>query len=159
MRMGVRVQKLTLLISLGSWPDHVLGRSVTESMIESVFGGTGSSLRLASQFQTAWEQVRARVVAPVLRAVIVVCLAMSVMLVVEAVGMAAVSIAVKVLRKKPEKRYKWEEMGGDDEEMGSLEYPMVLIQIPMYNEREVIIQFKEASYLVLCSLKWERNGV
>lgn len=80
--------------------------------------------------------MRARVIAPALRVMIAMCLAMSVMLVVEVVFMAAVSVVVKLLRRKPEKRYKWEPMGGD-EEMGSLAYPMVLIQIPMYNEKEV----------------------
>ena len=43
---------------------------------------------------------------------------------------------VKLFKRKPEKRYKWEPME-DDLELGNSVYPMVLVQIPMYNEKEV----------------------
>jgi beta-mannan synthase len=56
-------------------------------------------------------------------------------------------VAVKLLRRVPERRYKWEPMpsvggtgGGKDEEEavpGGEAFPLVLVQIPMYNEREV----------------------
>jgi hypothetical protein len=56
-------------------------------------------------------------------------------------------VAIKLLRRVPERRYKWEalpsdESGqGEDEEAtvggGGQDFPMVLVQIPMYNEREV----------------------
>lgn len=44
----------------------------------------------------------------------------------------------KLLRRKPEKLYKWEAMQ-EDVEAGSENYPKVLVQIPMYNEKEVYI--------------------
>lgn len=81
-------------------------------------------------------RVRSAVIAPVMRAATAICLVMSAMLLAEVVFMAAVSLGVMVLRLRPERRYKWEAIGGD-EEVGSGAYPMVLVQIPMYNEREV----------------------
>jgi hypothetical protein len=67
---------------------------------------------------------------------------MSVMLVVEATYNCAVSVGVKLLGWKPERRFKWETLAGDDgdEEKGddaAAAYPMVMVQIPMYNELEV----------------------
>lgn len=91
---------------------------------------------VAAAAAAAWVQVRAAVVAPVLRAAVVACLAMSVMLVAEVVYLNAVSLAVKLLRRRPEKRYRWEPLH-QDPEAGSGAYPVVLVQIPMYNEKEV----------------------
>lgn len=51
--------------------------------------------------------------------------------------MGVVIIAVKLLRRTPEKRYKWEPIK-DDTELGNSVYPMVLVQIPMFNEKEVL---------------------
>lgn len=85
-----------------------------------------------------WREVRPRAVAPALRVAVAVCLAMSVMLLVEVVSMAAVSLAIKLLRRSPERRYRWEPIAAaDDPEAASLAFPLVLVQIPMYNEREV----------------------
>jgi beta-mannan synthase len=96
-----------------------------------------------------WDAVRARAVAPALQAAVWACMAMSVMLVIEVTYMSLVSlVAIKLLRRVPERRYKWEalpsdESGqGEDEEAavssgGGQAFPMVLVQIPMYNEREV----------------------
>ncbi|KAG2404322.1 Glucomannan 4-beta-mannosyltransferase [Vigna angularis] len=38
--------------------------------------------------------------------------------------------------RRPEKRYKWEPLK-EDVELGNSTYPMVLVQVPMYNERDV----------------------
>ncbi|KAJ6739389.1 hypothetical protein OIU74_004200 [Salix koriyanagi] len=62
--------------------------------------------------------------------------AMSLMLLMERVYMGIVIVLVKLFWKKPEKRYKWEAMQ-DDIESGNLNFPVVLVQIPMFNEREV----------------------
>lgn len=90
-----------------------------------------------------WVEVRRAVVAPVLRFVTFSCMIMSVMLVLEFVWMGAVSLGVKLLRRRPEKRYKWEVFKEQDEdvELGTLVYPMVLVQIPMFNEKEVFLFF------------------
>lgn len=83
-----------------------------------------------------WEQTKVPLVVPVLKVMVVLCLAMSVMLFVERVYMGIVIVFVKLFRRRPEKMYKWEPMK-DDVELGNLGYPMVLVQIPMYNEKEV----------------------
>jgi len=107
----------------------------------------------------AWAAARARAVAPVLEAAVWACLAMSVMLVLEVCYMSVASfVAVNLLRRTPERRYRWEPMpsgtaGGqqDDEEAavgsgGGEAYPMVLVQIPMYNEREVRPRPRDSHY-------------
>lgn len=57
------------------------------------------------------------------------------MLFIERVVMALVILGVKVLRRKKYTQYKLDAMKQDLERNRS--YPMVLIQIPMYNEKEV----------------------
>lgn len=83
-----------------------------------------------------WEEARAPLIVPALRILVAVCLVMSVMLFVEKVYMGVVISLVKVFRRKPENKYKWEALK-DDVELGNSAYPLVLVQIPMYNEREV----------------------
>ncbi|KAJ8479348.1 hypothetical protein OPV22_023075 [Ensete ventricosum] len=51
--------------------------------------------------------------------------------------MALVALYVKVFRRTPEKIYKWVPLS-QNAELGSLAYPMVLVQIPMFNERELL---------------------
>lgn len=58
------------------------------------------------------------------------------MLFIERVYMGIVIVLLKLFGRNPQKRYKWEAMK-DDVELGNSAYPMVLIQIPMYNEKEV----------------------
>ncbi|XP_010937167.1 glucomannan 4-beta-mannosyltransferase 9 isoform X1 [Elaeis guineensis] len=101
-----------------------------------------------------WRVARKMAVAPLLRAAVVLCLAMSVMLLVEVVSMAVCSLAVKLLRRRPEKRYKWEPIKGDLES-GNLAYPMVLVQIPMYNEKEVY----KLSIGAACGLSWPSDRI
>ena len=87
-------------------------------------------------------------VAWALRAAVWACLAASAMLVAEAAYMGLASLAA--LWRRPQRRYRWEPMpggAGGDVEAGpaeaaaaaaaAAEFPMVLVQIPMYNEREV----------------------
>lgn len=64
---------------------------------------------------------------------------MSVMLFVEVMYMGIIVLYVKLFKRIPEKFYKWEAME-DDVECGSASYPMVLVQIPMYNEKEVLTE-------------------
>ena len=59
------------------------------------------------------------------------------LLFMERVYMGIVTVLIKIFKWKPEKKYKWEPMK-EDLEMGNLRYPMVLVQIPMYNEKEVL---------------------
>lgn len=84
-----------------------------------------------------WEGIKSAIVVPLLRGAVYICLTMSLMLLIERVYMGIVIGLVKLFKRKPEKRYKWEPME-DDIELGSSVYPMVLVQIPMYNEKEVL---------------------
>ncbi|CAM8973389.1 unnamed protein product [Rhodiola kirilowii] len=79
---------------------------------------------------------------------------MSVMLFVERVYMGIVITFIKLFGRKPEKRYKWEPIR-DDEELGNSSYPMVLVQVPMYNEREVY----QLSIGAACGLSWPSDRI
>jgi beta-mannan synthase len=79
-----------------------------------------------------WDAARSAAVAPALAAASWACLALSAMLLTDAVFLAAASLARR--RRYPEGPLG---CGGEDEENGRGGYPMVLVQIPMYNEREV----------------------
>ncbi|KAL6648065.1 hypothetical protein ACP70R_012289 [Stipagrostis hirtigluma subsp. patula] len=109
-----------------------------------------------SSWREAWLRVRSRAVAPALQVAVWACMVMSVMLVVEAIYSCAVSLGVKLIGWKPERRFKWEPLaGGDgDEERGdTAAYPMVMVQIPMYNEREVY----KLSIGAACELRWPKE--
>lgn len=87
----------------------------------------------------AWSQVRAPVIVPLLKLAVAVCLLMSVLLFLERLYMAVVIVGVKLLGRRPERRYKCDPISEDDDpELGSAAFPVVLVQIPMFNEREVL---------------------
>lgn len=97
---------------------------------------------LSSQLELMWETIKTPLIVPLLKLGVVVCLAMSLMLFMERLYMGIVIVLVKLFWKKPEKRYKWEALPDsidDIETGGSNKFPHVLIQIPMFNEREVYL--------------------
>ncbi|KAL0909139.1 hypothetical protein M5K25_023671 [Dendrobium thyrsiflorum] len=130
---------------------RVIGLSVSDNL-ELFFQSAGAAL--PEQVFAVWSLVRTKALAPVLMVLVAACLFMSVMLMVEVTSMATVSLAVKLLRCRPEKRYKWEPIKAD-EESGSLAYPMVLVQIPMYNEKEVY----KLSIGAVCALTWPQDRI
>lgn len=95
----------------------------------------------------AWQCIRVPVIAPLLWLAIFLCAAMSIMLFIERVYMAIIIICVKVMRKKRYTKYKLDTMK-EDLELNKT-YPKVLIQIPMYNEKEVCLTFSEHLLLLL----------
>ncbi|KAJ6985973.1 glucomannan 4-beta-mannosyltransferase 2-like [Populus alba x Populus x berolinensis] len=105
-------------------------------MIPESFQFQVSSSDIAGQLTLIWELLKAPLIVPLLTLGVYICLAMSLMLFMERVYMGIVIILVKLFWKKPDKRYKWEPMQ-DDLESGNLNFPVVLVQIPMFNEREV----------------------
>ncbi|XP_074560989.1 putative glucomannan 4-beta-mannosyltransferase 9 isoform X1 [Curcuma longa] len=117
----------------------------------SMFPGV---IQAREQMWMAWQQVKAPVLVPLLQLAVYICLTMSVMLFVEKVYMAVVITTVRLLGRRPETRYKWEPMG-DDAELGTSAYPMVLIQIPMYNEKEVY----QLSIGAACGLSWPSDRI
>ncbi|KAG2333518.1 hypothetical protein Bca4012_016883 [Brassica carinata] len=96
----------------------------------------GVRMEITGQLGMIWELVKAPVIVPLLQLAVYICLLMSVMLLGERVYMGIVIVLVKLFWKKPDKRYKFEPIQ-DDEELGSSNFPVVLVQIPMFNEREV----------------------
>ncbi|XXG40568.1 hypothetical protein AAC387_Pa01g1251 [Persea americana] len=78
---------------------------------------------------------------------------MSVMLFIERVYMAVVILCVKVLGRKRYTKYKLEALKDDIELNNS--HPMVLVQIPMYNEKEVY----RLSIGAACELSWPSDKI
>ncbi|GJS70960.1 glucomannan 4-beta-mannosyltransferase 9-like protein [Tanacetum coccineum] len=118
--------------------------------MEGFYSVTGDGL-----LGTMWEQVRAPLIVPFMKAMVTMCLAMSIMLFVERVYMGIVIVVVKLMKfNKLEKRYKWESIK-EDLEMGNSAYPMVLVQIPMYNEKEVY----QLSIGAACGLSWPSDRI
>ncbi|XP_020255481.1 glucomannan 4-beta-mannosyltransferase 9-like isoform X2 [Asparagus officinalis] len=105
---------------------------------------------LPDEFDLIWWRLREKVLLPVMKVAVILCLIMSVMLLVEKLTMGLVSLYVKVFGRKPEKVYKWEPIK-EDVELGTLAYPMVLIQVPMFNEKEDMVQAE-------CE-RWLRKGI
>ncbi|OEL20397.1 putative mannan synthase 9 [Dichanthelium oligosanthes] len=107
-----------------------------------------------------WQQVKSPVVVPLLRLSVALCLAMSVMLFAEKVYMAVVVLATRLLGRRPERRYRWEPIRDSNDDLeaaggGNTAYPMVLVQIPMYNEREVY----QLSIGAACGLSWPADRI
>ncbi|KAK8921785.1 Glucomannan 4-beta-mannosyltransferase 9 [Platanthera zijinensis] len=110
---------------------------------------SSATLVLPEQFWALSMQFRTAVLVPTMKVAVVLCLIMSVMLLIEKMSMGFVSLYAKIFRRKPEKIYKWEAVK-EDEEQGSLAYPMVLVQVPMFNEKEVY----KLSIGAVCNLAW-----
>ncbi|KAG7027217.1 Glucomannan 4-beta-mannosyltransferase 9 [Cucurbita argyrosperma subsp. argyrosperma] len=127
------------------------GVSSAALLQETLQGGTDD---IAFQASLIWDAIRGPVVVPLLRLSVFLCLVMSIMLFVERVYMGVVIAFVKLLRRKPEKRYKWEPMK-DDIELGNSVYPMILVQIPMFNEKEVY----QLSIGSACGLSWPADRI
>ncbi|KAB1213527.1 Glucomannan 4-beta-mannosyltransferase 2 [Morella rubra] len=104
---------------------------------------------LAGQIGMMWELIKAPLIVPLLTLSVYLCLAMALMLFMERVYMGVVIILVKLFWKKPEQRYKYEPLQ-EDVEMGSSNFPVVLIQIPMFNEKECY----KISIGAACGLSW-----
>ncbi|KAJ3692536.1 hypothetical protein LUZ60_011631 [Juncus effusus] len=109
---------------------------------------------ITDQLGVIWQQIKAPVIVPVLEVAVFLCLAMSIMLVVEKVYMAIVITLVRISGRRPDTRYNWEAMR-DDLELGNSAYPIVLVQIPMFNEREVY----QLSIGAACGLSWPSDRI
>lgn len=106
---------------------------VTEHAIDAASGGVREDIKLA------WHQIRKPVIVPLLQGAVYVCAAMSIMLFLERVYMAIVICCVKLLRRKRYTKYKVDAILQELEATRS--HPMVLVQIPMYNEKEVSFHY------------------
>ncbi|PNT41973.2 hypothetical protein POPTR_004G189000v4 [Populus trichocarpa] len=113
-----------------------MGEVSQKIMIPESFQFQVSSYDISGQLKLIWDLIKAPLIVPLLTLGVYISLAMSLMLLMERVYMGIVIILVKLFWKKPEKRYKWEPMQ-DDIESGNLNFPVILVQIPMFNEKEV----------------------
>ncbi|KAG4961197.1 hypothetical protein JHK87_037830 [Glycine soja] len=109
----------------------------------------GVSEHVTGQIELLWELVKVPLIVPMLKLGVYICLAMSLMLFMERLYMGIVIILVKLFWKKPEQRYNYKPLQ-DDVELGSFIFPTVLIQIPMFNEKEVY----KVSIGAACGLSW-----
>nr|GMC85129.1 glucomannan 4-beta-mannosyltransferase 9-like [Ipomoea batatas] len=119
------------------------------------FSGAGG--HVSEQLVLIWRQIKAfkvPVVAPILNVAVYVCMSMTLLLFVEWVYMGVVIGVVKMFSRTPEKRFKWEALE-EDAELGNGCFPMVLVQIPMYNEREVY----KLSIGAACGLSWPSDRI
>ena len=112
-----------------------MDRLSSTTLLPDALQGTRDDI--SEQLGVVWSQIKAPVIVPLMSIAVAVCLAMSLMLFFERVYLSIVIVLVKLFGRKPDKRYKWEPMK-DDVELGNSAYPMVLVQIPMYNEKEVL---------------------
>ncbi|CAA7388721.1 unnamed protein product [Spirodela intermedia] len=94
-------------------------------------------------------QSRSVVVVPFLTFTVWVCAVESTILLAEKVFMGSVSLLEKILRRRSGRIYPCAPLV-EDEELGTAAYPMVIVQIPMYNEKEVY----HLSIGAACSLQW-----
>ncbi|KAK9079377.1 hypothetical protein SSX86_001048 [Deinandra increscens subsp. villosa] len=115
-----------------------------EPEVKSDYDFTGS-------FTDMWRDMRVSMVMPPLTVAICICVVMSVMMFIERVYMTVVVLLVKFMGKKRYTQYKLEALKEDIEQNRS--YPMVLVQIPMFNEKEVY----KLSIGSVCSLTWPSN--
>ncbi|KAJ4977727.1 hypothetical protein NE237_008507 [Protea cynaroides] len=127
-------------------------RLSSTDLLPEAFQGTRDDI--TGQFGFIWDQIKAPVIVPLLRLGVIVCLAMSVMLFIERVYMGVVITFVKLFGRKPDKRYKWEPLK-DDVELGNSAFPTVLVQIPMFNEKEVY----QLSIGAACGLSWPSDRI
>uniref|UniRef100_A0A0E0QYW7 Glycosyltransferase 2-like domain-containing protein n=1 Tax=Oryza rufipogon TaxID=4529 RepID=A0A0E0QYW7_ORYRU len=114
----------------------------------------------SSSLPAAWAAaVRAGAVAPALQAAVWACLAMSAMLVAEAAWMGLASLAAAAARRLRGYGYRWEPMAAPPDveapAPAPAEFPMVLVQIPMYNEKEVY----KLSIGAACALTWPPDRI
>lgn len=91
---------------------------------------------VTTQIWMVWELIKAPLIVPLLNLGVYLCLLMSLMLLAERLYMGIVIVLVKLFWKKPHTRYNFQPLI-DDEELAGSNFPVVLIQIPMFNEREV----------------------
>ncbi|XVF07751.1 hypothetical protein REPUB_Repub06bG0166700 [Reevesia pubescens] len=127
-------------------------RLSSTTILPDTFQGTRDDFSM--QMALIWGQIKAPLIVPLLKLAVIICLIMSLMLFIERVYMGIVIILVKLFGRKPERRYKWEPIK-DDVELGNSAYPMVLVQIPMYNEREVY----QLSIGAACGLSWPADRI
>ncbi|XP_042506080.1 probable xyloglucan glycosyltransferase 6 [Macadamia integrifolia] len=108
------------------------------------------ALGLVELVYATWLSVRVKYLAPPLQTLANVCIVLFLIQSVDRIILVLGYIWIKFRRLKP---IPLMEFSGDIENENAEDYPMVLIQIPMCNEREVYQQ----SIAAICVQDWPRN--
>lgn len=116
-------------------------------VLEWVLGSTEGDV--AGKIKQILGLIKLFFVVPLLRICLYFCLFLSLLLSLEWIHLMTMKVLLKLFRKKPEKRYKFEEIK-DDLEGGSEAFPLVLVQIPIANEVEVY----KLSIGATCNFSW-----
>lgn len=111
------------------------GLGGNNNLVIDVSGRDIDGLIVKDNLVLLWNQTRELIVVPFLWGLMYLCSILSVMLFVERVYMAIVILLVKVLRIKRYTKYNVAFLKQETE--ASKSHPMVLVQIPMFNEKEV----------------------
>lgn len=100
-----------------------------------------------------WRQICTPILVLLLKVAIVICTLMSIMLFVERVYMVIVTFCVNLLRRKRYTDCKLDTVKKQLE--ATNDHPTVLVQIPMYNEKEVY----KFSIRAACRLNWPSDKI
>ncbi|CAL5387585.1 glucomannan 4-beta-mannosyltransferase 9-like isoform X1 [Camellia sinensis] len=129
-----------------------MDRLSSTAVLPDTFSGARDDM--TEQIMMIWGQIKAPLIVPLLRLAMLLCLVMSLMLFIERLYMGVVITFISLFGRKPEKKYKFEPIK-DDVELGNSAYPLVLVQIPMFNEKEVY----QLSIGAACGLSWPNERV
>ncbi|XP_020079766.1 glucomannan 4-beta-mannosyltransferase 1-like [Ananas comosus] len=140
-------------VSDKSWHRLALWIAQIYDTVSSSSAATAVDITPGRVGELLW-QLRSAVIVPLVRLSIAVCLIMSAIVLIEKLGMGIISLYAKVFRRRPHRVYKCDPIAAD-EEMGSCAHPMVLVQIPMYNEKEVY----QLSIGAACNLVWPGDRI
>ncbi|XP_030454827.1 probable xyloglucan glycosyltransferase 6 [Syzygium oleosum] len=100
-----------------------------------------------------WLEIRAKYLAPPLQSLTNVCIVLFLIQSVDRVVLVLGCLWIKIKGIKPVASVDYEKKGDLDSESGDEVFPMVLVQIPMCNEREVYQQ----SIAAVCIQDWPRE--
>ncbi|KAF5743385.1 xyloglucan glycosyltransferase 5 [Tripterygium wilfordii] len=106
---------------------------------------------LLHMFYVAWLSFRADYIAPPIQALSRFCVFLFLIQSVDRLILCLGCFWIKYKKNKP--RIEGDPFKSDDVEISGYEYPMVLVQIPMCNEREVY----EQSISAVCQLDWPKD--
>ncbi|TVU10701.1 hypothetical protein EJB05_44245, partial [Eragrostis curvula] len=117
--------------------------------------GAAAAAGWPATLSAAWRAVRWSVVVPALQLAVYVCAAMSLMLFLERLYMALVIAGLWLLRRRRRKKCSRGAVADEGQQLDDLEAaadhcPMVLVQIPMFNEKQVY----RLSIGAACGLSW-----
>lgn len=129
------------------------------SAIKNIWAGIQRTASASNYYQVVAVWVRIKIAAPVLWVMLVICIMMLVMLGIELVLLSAVSLFVKLFRRMPiEETHKWGSIdveAATDSSIISSKLPLILVQIPMYNEKKVY----KLSIAAACALTWPSDRI